>query len=290
MRRPAAILLASVAIIFAIVAVVFISKYQKTNTELAATQTARDEAQGQYAKTIDAIAEIQDSLNTISLGDTSVSRLPWNPEPGQRLSRADEQQALDRIALLRSSISRSRERITQLESNLKKSGVRVASLNRMLNQLKLQVTQKEEIVALLNSRVDDLQMQVTGLSRTVLSKDSTIAIHEDVIEDKRKELATVYYIVGDKKALKNAGAIESTGGVLGLGKTVRPATMPNATAFTALDTDQETVIRTASDKARLVTPQSATSYRWELVNGVMELHITNPAEFRKIREVVILTS
>jgi len=290
MRRPVAILLASVAIIFAIVAVVFITKYQKTNTELAATQTARDEAQGQYAKTIDAIAEIQDSLNTISLGDTSVSRLPWNPEPGQRLSRADEQQALDRIALLRSSISRSRERITQLESRLNKSGVKVASLNRMVNQLKLQVTQKEEIVALLNSRVDDLQVQVTGLSRTVISKDSTIAIHENVIEDKRKELATVYYIVGDKKALRNAGAIESSGGVLGLGKTVRPSPMLTYTAFTPMDTDQETVIRTSSDKARLVTPQSATSYTWMLVDGVMELHITNPAEFRKVREVVIMTS
>ena len=54
--------------------------------------------------------------------------------------------------------------------------------------------------------------------------------------------------------------------------------------------DQETVIRTASDKARLVTPQSATSYTWMLVDGVMELHITNPAEFRKVREVVIMTS
>jgi HAMP domain-containing protein len=290
MRKPIQALLIGLIAVLAIVAGVMFAQYQKTNNELTVARTAQEDAEGKYSKTINDIAEIQDSLNAISLGDTSVSRLPWNPEPGQRLSRADEQQALDRIALLRSSISRSRERITQLETNLKKSGVKVASLSRMVNQLKLQVVQKEEIVALLDSRVDDLQTQVTGLSRTVISKDSTIAIHENVIEDKRKELATVFYIVGDKKVLKNAGAIESKGGVLGLGKTVRPSPMATLTAFTPMDTDEETVIRTSSDKARLVSAQAATSYQWMLVNGVMELHITNPAEFRKIREVVILTS
>src|SRR5262245_36856631 len=222
MRRPAAIVLSLVAVILAIVAVVFFTKYQKTTADLAATQSAQEEAEGKYAKTIDAIAEIQDSLNAISLGDTSVSRLPWNPEPGQRLSRADEQQALDRIALLRASITRNRERINNLESSLKKRGIQVASLNRMIDNLKRQLQDKTEIVMHLNSRVDDLQTQVTGLNRTVMSRDSTIAIHENVIEDKRKELATIYYIVGDKSALKKAGAIESQGGVLGLGKTVRP--------------------------------------------------------------------
>lgn len=290
MRNSVKVVLIGLIAVLAIVAGVLFSQYQKTTHELATARTGQEDAEAKYAKTIDDIAEIQDSLNAISLGDTAVGRLPWNPEPGQRLSRADEQQALDRIALLRQSISRSRERITTLEANLKKSGVHVASLNRMVNQLKLQVVQKEEIVALLNSRVDDLQTQVTGLSRTVISKDSTIAIHESVIEDKRKELATVYYIVGDKKALKTAGAIESTGGVLFMGKTVRPSNMPNLTAFTPMDTDQETVIRTSSDKARLVSGQTATSYQWMIVDGVMELHITNPEEFRKIREVVILTS
>jgi hypothetical protein len=160
----------------------------------------------------------------------------------------------------------------------------------MIDQLKLQIQDKEEIVELLNSRVDDLSGQVAGLSKTVESRDSTIAINQNVIEDKRKELATVYYIVGDKSALKKAGVIESSGGVAFLGKTVRPNPMATYTAFTPMDTDEERVIRTTSPKAHLISSQSATSYEWMEVDGVMELHITNPAEFRKIRQVVILTS
>jgi peptidoglycan hydrolase CwlO-like protein len=290
MRRPVGILLGLAALILAIVAAVYYNKYEKTQNDLSASQQAQEKSEGNYQKTMDAIAEIQDSLNAISLGDTSVSRLPWNPEPGQKLSRADEQQALERIALLRQSISRNRERIDDLESRLKKNGVQVAGLHKMIDQLKRQLDDKQEIVMLLNSRVDDLSQQVTGLSRTVMSRDSTIAINTNVIEDKRKELATVYYIVGDKKALTKAGAIQSSGGVAFLGKTVRPNPMATYTAFTPMDTDQETVIRTTAPKARLVSSQSATSYTWMMVDGVMELHITNPAEFRKIREVVILTS
>lgn len=290
MRRPAAILLGLAVLILAIVAAVYYNKFEKTQNDLTASQQAEEKSQGNYQKTMEAIAEIQDSLNAISLGDTSVSRLPWNPEPGQKLSRADEQQALERIALLRQSISRNRERIEDLEARLKKNGVQVASLHRMIDQLKRQLNDKIEIVMLLNSRVDDLSQQVTGLSKTVVSRDSMIAINQNVIEDKRKELATVYYIVGDKSALKKAGVIESTGGVAFLGKSVRPNPMVTYTAFTPMDTDEQTVIRTTSPKAHLVTAQSSTSYTWMMVDGVMELHITNPAEFRKIREVVILTS
>jgi len=290
MRRPVGILLGLVAVILAIVATVYYNKYEKTQSDLATSQQAQEQSQGNYQKTMEAIAEIQDSLNAISLGDTNVSRLPWNPEPGQKLSRADEQQALERISLLRQSISRNRERIDDLESRLHKNGVKIAGLDKMITQLKKQLNDKQEIVMLLNSRVDDLSQQVTGLSRTVISRDSTIAINNNVIEDKRKELATVYYIVGDKKALKKAGVIESAGGVAFFGKTVRPSPMATYSAFTPLDTDQETVIRTTSPKAHLISPQAATSYQWEQVDGVMELHITNPAEFRKIRQVVIVTS
>lgn len=290
MRRPVAILLGLLVVILAIVAGVYYNKYQKTTHDLSASQSAQEQSEGNYQKTMDAIAEIQDSLNAISLGDTNVSRLPWNPEPGQKLSRADEQQALQRIALLRSSISRNRERINDLETRLHKSGVRVAGLDRMITTLKKQLQDKQDIVMLLNSRVDDLSQQVTGLSRTVMSRDSTIAINTNVIEDKRKELATVYYIVGDKKSLNKAGAIQTAGGVGFLGKTVKPNPMATYTAFTPLDTDEETVIRTSAQKAKLVSAQSATSYNWQLEDGVMVLHITNPAEFRKIRQVVILTS
>ena len=291
MRKPVQVVLVSLVVVLAIAAAVLFAQYQKTSSELRSTQSARESAEGKYAKTIDDIAEIQDSLNAISLGDTSISRLPWNPEPGQKMSRADERQALDRIALLRASIARNKERIVSLETGLKKSGAQVAGLRKLVNNLKQSVAEKEEMVATLTSRVDELQGQVTGLTETVAQTQDTLRVRTQDVENKRRELATIYYIVGDKRSLKQAGVVESKGGVLGLGKTLQPSPSASITAFTPLDTDQETVISTSSNKARLISSQPVGSYQWVLsVDGRMELHIVDPAAFRKIREVVILTS
>src|SRR5262249_8801168 len=72
MRRPVAILLGLLVVILAIVAGVYYNKYEKTTHDLATSQSAQEQSEGNYQKTMDAIAEIQDSLNAISLGDTSV--------------------------------------------------------------------------------------------------------------------------------------------------------------------------------------------------------------------------
>ena len=124
----------------------------------------------------------------------------------------------------------------------------------------------------------------------VAEREDTLRTRDTQIEDKRRELATVYYVVGNKKQLRDSGIIEAKGGVLGLGKTIMPSRTPNLTAFVPLDTDEETVIRIPTEKARLISAQPAGSYELRPVAGQMELHIINPTEFRKVKQVVILSS
>jgi hypothetical protein len=59
--------------------------------------------------------------------------------------------------------------------------------------------------------------------------------------------------------------IISKGGLLGMGKTILPSPNASIDAFQTIDTDQETVIRTASKEVKVVTPQSVNSY--ELRHG-----------------------
>ena len=47
---------------------------------------------------------------------------------------------------------------------------------------------------------------------------------------------------------------------------------------------------TPTAKARLISGQPAGSYSLQLVDGHMELHIIDPTEFRKVKQVVILSS
>ena len=83
----------------------------------------------------------------------------------------------------------------------------------------------------------------------------------------------------------------SKGGVLGFGKTLEPSGTINESAFTPLDTDQQTVIRIPSDKAQVLSAQPVSSYVIQPVGkDAVELRIVNPTEFRKVKHLVILRS
>lgn len=261
---------------------------QRANQQLAGTKLSEQEIQDRYGRTIEAIAEIQDSLNAIGPEGTPVFGGPAAAE--RNLGGPNRQDALDRIALLRTSIAQSKDKIQALESNVKKSGVKVAGLQKLIANLKRSVIEKEELVAELNTQVESLHTQVNGLVATVAEREDTLQARTRQVEEKRRQVATVYYAVGSKKELSQAGVIKSSGGVLGLGKTLLPTGAVNETAFVPLDTDEQTVIVTDSPKARVLSAQPASSYELRLVDGHMELHILSPEQFRRIKQVVILTS
>jgi hypothetical protein len=132
------------------------------------------------------------------------------------------------------------------------------------------------MIAHLGTTIDSLTTTVTGLTADV--------------EDKRRELGTIFYAMGSKQALTTSGVLVAKGGVLGVGKTLMPSREASEGAFTALDTDQETVIQIPSKKAQVVSAQPSESYVLEPTSdGFMELRITDAKEFRKIKHVVIVT-
>jgi len=284
MRKPMQIGAIAVIVLLLGATAVFVQKYQKSSAELRATQAAEETARTQYAEAFNAVAEIQDSLNAITPDETGRRLQPGSLTAEQRLTEPNRQQALESIALLNASIQRTKERIGSLESSLKKSGVKVAGLQKLVANLKQTVSEKEGNIAMLSSQVDSLQTQVTGLATQVQE-------HEVTIEDKRRELATVYVAVGTKKELAAQGVIAARGGFLGLGKTVEPTGLVSAAVYTPLDTDRETVVPLSTAKAEVVSAQPPTSYQLTLgADGKMELHILDPREFRRVRQVVIVTA
>ena len=290
MRKSVPILLG-----IAVVALLGASAYlyqrnTQTNQQLAESRANEEASRGRYAQTIDAIAEIQDSLNAIAVGDANVQMMTNKLQSEKDLNSPNGRDALDRIASLRESIQRNKERIHQLESAVHKSGIQMKGLNKMIASLKASVNDKEAQVAQLTTQVNDLSTQVSGLQTTVQQDQEQIAQKDESLEQRRKDLATVFYVIGNKKSLKDQGVIDAKGGVLGLGKTITPSGNVAASLLTPIDTDQQTVIPVGAPKARVVTAQPATSYEMRLVDGKMELHILDPNEFRKVKQLVIVTA
>jgi uncharacterized phage infection (PIP) family protein YhgE len=290
MRKYLQFALAAVALLFGAATLFTYSQLRESESSNATLQSASRTTQDQYAQTIDAIAEIQDSLNAITPGDGAIRLESSSLQTERRMGPPTAKEALERISQLRASIDRSKARISRLESELHGGKLRVAGLQKLVAGLRKTTAEKEQQIAVLAAQVGELQTQVTGLTTEVAQVRDTVRTRESELSDRRLELATVYWVADNKRALTRSGVIEARGGVLGIGKTLKPTARTGNAAFQAIDTDAQTVIQLSSAKAQVLTPQPLSSYELKLVNGKMELHILSPQEFRKVRQLVIVTA
>ena len=297
MRKPVLFVSLAVAVLLLLgLAGVLYQKLQQKSTDYAALQADEQAARDRYGEAVNEIAAIQDSLNAIMVGEDGAQALATQLEAEKSLSRDRGEEAVARIAVIKASVQRAKNRIKDLEAQLEKSGIQVAGLEKMIKGLRATVAEKETIIAQLTQRVGELQTQVTGLTaevqqgqETIQAQVATIASQNEAIETKRRELATVYYTIGSKKELKSDGVVVSTGGFLGLGKTLRPSGQIDETRFLALDTDRETLIVIPAEKAKVLSAQPPASYELQKVGGQVELHILDPQSFRNIKRVIIMT-
>lgn len=290
MRKPVQIALV-VALVVAVGGIAMLyQRYQKTTADLTETRAAEEAARANYTEAFNAIAEIQDSLSAITVRNGDIRLRSQGLQAEQKLSEPGRREALESIALLTASIQRTQDKISSLEKNLKASGLKITGLQRMVTNLKNSVAEKEEQVAQLSTQVNSLQTQVTGLETTVAQDQQVIAAKDQTIEEKRKESATILYIVGTKKELTTSGVAIAKGGVLGLGKTMQPSGNFNETLFTSLDTDQQTIVTAPSAKIRILSPQPVSSYQLVVEGNRTQIVITNPREFRKVKHLVIMTA
>ena len=281
-------LIAAIVVLVGLAAVLFVG-YQRKSVDYANMKTAEETSRAGYAEAFNAIAEIQDSLNAIATGDSAVRMLSAGAQSELKVTEAMRRDALERVALLNAGLQRNKERIRRLEAGLKKSGLQVASLERMISDLKEQTLQKETYIAQLSGRVETLQVQVAGLQTEVQQSQETIRVREESLEQRRTELATVYYVVGSKSELLKMGVITSKGGLLGIGRTLTVSGSYEESLFSPLDTDRETVVPTTAQKVQVLTGQPVSSYELRLAGDHTDLHILDAREFRKVRHLILMT-
>jgi len=284
MRRTSVFALAFVTVLLVGTTIVFYSKYRKSEANYAQAAADEQSTRLRYDRAVSEVVMIQDSLNAIVLGENGTRLLPSQSLNELQPPETLHDQVLSRIAVLKAAVERTKERIAQLDAGLKKSGVKIAGLQKMIAGLRKSVSEKEEQVALLSTQVDTLQTRVAGLN-------TEVAVQQQDIAEKRLELATIFYAMGTKKELTKSGVVAAQGGVLGVGKTLKPSGAFVETAFTPLDTDQDNVIRIPADKDQVLSAQPVSSSTIPPVGkDLVELRILDPKEFRKVKHLVILMS
>ncbi len=288
MRRPVMFGMIAVMVVLAGAGTWAYAKYRTRTHEYQTLQSENQQTRDRYGEAIGEIAAIQDSLNAIVLGPEE-ARMVSNLDSESKLTESEGDRALARISVIKAGIERTKTRIEQLDRDLKSRGVKIAGLQKMIGNLKHSVAEKEERVAALTAQVDTLQNRVTVLATHVEEQDQTIQEQSENIEARRKEASTVYYVVGTKKELTEAGAITATGGLLGIGKTLEPTGTLSTAEAKPVDTDYQTVIRIPSEKVEVISAQPPESYRLQVVGDQTELTIVDPVAFRAVKQLIVMT-
>jgi hypothetical protein len=269
----------------------FAVQQQRLNQRYAATQQAEDAVREQFGAALESIAEIQDSLSVILPEEQRVARMSRNAEMGGgSVTQTQKEQMLGTIDDLKQSVGDTRLKIEALEKSLGKNKTEMAGLRRVIDNLKQSVTEREETISRLTGEVASLSATVAGLQTDVQKGQETIAEQQGVIETKTKQLATVYYMVANKDYLKKRGIITEEGGFIGFGKTPQLTAAFDNGDFKAIDTNVSTEIPVNGAKPQVLSAQSKGSYQLQkLSENTSKLVIKDPAEFSKVKYVVVMT-
>ena len=263
-------------------------RVRDTQVLYTSTKAAEDSIRARYESAVDAFAEIQDSLAAILPSESDVMHLSRDLEGGSPMTEPRRERVLHQIKDLNASIQNSKAIIRRLEQRLQESGTRLAGLERLVENLKRSVGEREAMIEFLTVRVDSLRVRVTHLETDVAAGEERIREHQETIKERERELSTIYYVVGTRETLKRLGVVQETGGLIGLGKTPQLTGKLDPTLFTPFDTDAVSTLRVAGRKPAVLTAQNRSSYQIvSLSPEWSELRISDPREFRKVRYLVV---
>lgn len=196
-----------------------------------------------------------------------------------------KEQVLERLSAFKDLLARKQAQINQLSGANKSNKLAVANLQKMVDFLNQQLEEKTARIATLEELVEKKDISISALRYDVslLSEESKYLQDQNYEQD--KQLNAVYYIVAEKKELKELGLLE--GGALAK-KRANYANIDQS-KFTKKDMRGLETLVIESKSPKLITAKPESSY--ELTkndDGTTTLKITDAKAFWEASPYLII--
>jgi hypothetical protein len=266
-----------------------IAQLKATNDSLVMVGNAKDSTVIEF---VNAFNDIQSNLDTIKMKEKIINKAF---EGNSELKHRSKDQIISDINVIYKMQQKNRALVADLRVKLKKAGEHTAELQSMVDNLTIQIAEKDAQIAQLqedltkeNMKVQDLTAKVGTLNSDVADLSSQNQQKQQVIEAKTSELNTAYYVMGTTRELKDKKIITKEGGFIGLGrsKDIAPAINPNE--LTRVDITKLTTLPIMKDKVTILSKHPLDSYYITGKNAADSLVITNPTEFWSMSKVLVL--
>ncbi|MBQ9186620.1 MAG: hypothetical protein IJ144_02195 [Prevotella sp.] len=190
---------------------------------------------------------------------------------------ASKQQVLERLRAFKDLLGRKQAEINNLTANNKSNKATIANLNKMVDFLKQELETKTKQIAKLEEAVEKKDARISELryDLNVVTQEREYLADQNYEQD--KQLNQVFYIIADKKELKELGLVERAGF---LGKKTANMSNIDQSKFIKKDKRYVTTLKIDSKKPKLLTPKPESSYTLEKnEDGTSTLTITDQQAF-----------
>ncbi len=256
---------------------------QNMNHQLTQDLAARDEY---VDKVTSAINDVYTSIEDVKAKEKSLLRETTDLEAEKKLTREEVRaKMLDRITLIRSTLQDDHKRITALQAKIGSSAKKYAGLQKMVDNLKKTIEERDLAIADLGKRVDGLQHEITEKGAVITQQDS-------VIRTQYKTITTAYYIAGTRDELEKMGIITKEGGFLWglLGSTTTLTSKFDEKYFKPINKTVDNTIQVNGKIDEILPRRNITDYQQTLLSSDQSmLTIAQPEEFWKDKYLVIIT-
>lgn len=251
-----------------------IERLKLQNDSLAIAAGQKDESIINYLRDFN---DIQGNLDSIKQAEKIIS-LNTTSTNGE-LNQNSKDKIMSDVQLIVNLMQKNKNQIASLSKKLKKSNLKVKELEAMLENLNKQIQQKDIEIGQLKDKLAQLDIQVQNLTASIDTLSTENKIKSQIIEEKTIALNTAYYIIGTAKELTLKKVITKEGGFIGLGKSKTISKDFNRDAFTKIDITKFKTLQINKKKAKMLTVHPSSSFKFEGVEKVDNLVITNSDDF-----------
>lgn len=247
------------------------NKIAELEAEKAEAAGQLDDKEGLIVEFIGDMNEIQTNLAAIKeREDLMTARFD---KGNVEMNETMKDEIMGDIDMINNLLLENKKKMSSLNARLKKSNVKIAELEKMIENMAIQLQEKDAEIASLQTQLAEANQQLA-----VIFEEYNNRLEE--LGDQEDELNKAFYCYGSSKELDEQGVLTKEGGFIGIGKTQKLSDDFNKEYFTQVDIKLFSEISLNAKKAKLVTAHPSDSYKIEGKDGAAEkLVITNSEEF-----------
>lgn len=253
-----------------------------SNDSLQVVLAARDSV---LNEALFALSDISSTLSDIKRQESIVVSK-------SELGKSDEAQVKEDLEILAQRLSDQRKAIATLKKNtalLKKANINIAGLEKLMNELRSQIEERDATIKAMLGNIDDLNNQIIKLNTELSDANKTSEMLSNVVSDQENELNKAYVAVGSTKELLDRGILIKKG--FG-NKTLAVNPNLDKSQMTVIDIRETGVIDLAGKNAEIIGSFPVGSYKFvsgQERNTVSKLRITDADTFWENSRVLVIT-